>query len=196
MTKNTDYSWVLEQYPDIIHKEQFYKICHISKRTALLLLESGIIPCIKTGKKTRQYSILTKHVVDFLEGREREPGKYKLPEGSYSQDRKTWHPKADHVISRELVGPQAESFYRTLLKSFPDVLSVVQTAEATGYSQRSVIKWCHDGYLSHFLISGVIKIPKISFLEFMCSDHFGGVRCMTESRRTKLLSLLAIVGQP
>ena len=31
--------------PEIITKDQLYKICHISKSTALYLLKSGKIPC-------------------------------------------------------------------------------------------------------------------------------------------------------
>ena len=31
--------------PDVITKDQLYRICHISKSTALYLLQSGKIPC-------------------------------------------------------------------------------------------------------------------------------------------------------
>ena len=37
--------------PDVITKDQLYQICHISKSTALYLLQSGKIPCEYTGKK-------------------------------------------------------------------------------------------------------------------------------------------------
>lgn len=37
--------------PDVINKDQFYQICHISKSTALHLLKSGKVPCEWTGKK-------------------------------------------------------------------------------------------------------------------------------------------------
>ena len=37
-------------YPEVITKEQFYKICHISKRTASFLLESGRVRNINSGK--------------------------------------------------------------------------------------------------------------------------------------------------
>ena len=38
--------------PDVITKDQLYRICHISKSTALYLLQSGKIPCEYTGRKT------------------------------------------------------------------------------------------------------------------------------------------------
>ena len=38
-------------YPDEITKDQFYRICHISKKTASYLLESGIVPCRNSDTK-------------------------------------------------------------------------------------------------------------------------------------------------
>lgn len=37
---STDYSILLEQYPEVVSKDQMYKICHISKRKATWL------PCL------------------------------------------------------------------------------------------------------------------------------------------------------
>lgn len=46
-----------DEIPDIITKDQLYRICHISKSTARYLLQSGKIPCYYTGKQTRCYKI-------------------------------------------------------------------------------------------------------------------------------------------
>ena len=46
---------VLTKYPEYITKEQMYRICHISKKTCSFLLESGLIPNIDSGKKTRRF---------------------------------------------------------------------------------------------------------------------------------------------
>lgn len=48
---------------EIITKDQLYKICHISKSTALYLLKSGKIPCEYNGKKTRFYKIKKDDVI-------------------------------------------------------------------------------------------------------------------------------------
>ncbi len=45
------------QFPDVISKDQLYKLCHISKKHARFLLLSGKIPREKTGKKTWGYRI-------------------------------------------------------------------------------------------------------------------------------------------
>ena len=52
-----DYGHLREQYPAVISKDQLYRICHISKRKALWLLEHGVIPCEDSGKQTRRFRI-------------------------------------------------------------------------------------------------------------------------------------------
>ena len=37
-----NYGYLREQYPAVISKDQLYRICHISKRKALWLLEHGV----------------------------------------------------------------------------------------------------------------------------------------------------------
>lgn len=56
----------LEQYPEIMNKEQLRKACHISKRTAHYLLQFNLIPHVCTGKKTRCYAIKKRDVIDFI----------------------------------------------------------------------------------------------------------------------------------
>lgn len=46
---------IKKQYPKTMSKDQLYRVAHISKATALYLLQSGAIPCKDTGKKTRRY---------------------------------------------------------------------------------------------------------------------------------------------
>ena len=42
---------ILQQYPEYITKDQMYRICHISKKTCLFLLESGLVPNIDAPVK-------------------------------------------------------------------------------------------------------------------------------------------------
>ena len=70
--------------PDELTMEQFYKLCHVSKKTARYLLRSGKIPCKYTGKRTHSYTIRKEDVIAFLEDREQYPEAYKAPPGWYS----------------------------------------------------------------------------------------------------------------
>ena len=75
-----DYGHLREQYPAVISKDQLYRICHISKRKALWLLEHGVIPCEDSGKQTRRFRIQLEDVIDFLERRDASPAA-DLPDG-------------------------------------------------------------------------------------------------------------------
>ena len=64
MASSNSYQQILDEYPEYITKEQLYQICHISKKSAQNLLESGEIPCIDSGRKTHRFLIATTDVVD------------------------------------------------------------------------------------------------------------------------------------
>lgn len=51
MAQVSKYRYLLNQYPETVQKEQFRIICHISKRTARYLLQSGLVPCVQSGKR-------------------------------------------------------------------------------------------------------------------------------------------------
>lgn len=83
---DSKYHWILDTYPETITKEQLYKLCHVSKKTAQHYLVNGIIPCVNTGKKTRQYTIRTVDVIKFLELQDRDPDSCLAPIGWYRQN--------------------------------------------------------------------------------------------------------------
>ena len=40
---------ILEDYPNGMTKDQFYRVARINKQHAKYLLDSGLVPCINTG---------------------------------------------------------------------------------------------------------------------------------------------------
>ena len=64
---------ILEEYPNGMTKDQFYRVARINKQHAKYLLDSGLVPCINTGKKTRKYHIATHDVITYLCDREDHP---------------------------------------------------------------------------------------------------------------------------
>lgn len=73
-----------DEIPEILSKEQFYKLCHISKTTALHLLRNGIVPCSNSGMKTRCYKIKKVDVQEYLSKRAIFPEAYSAPSGPAS----------------------------------------------------------------------------------------------------------------
>lgn len=60
------YDEILEKCPSIITLDQFYRICHISKRKAKWLLDNRKLPCQYSGSIKRHYIIRTTDLINFL----------------------------------------------------------------------------------------------------------------------------------
>lgn len=166
------------QVPDVITKDQFYRICHISKQTARYLLQSGIVPCKYTGKKTRCYSIQKKDVQEYLHQRGLYPEKYTAPAGWYGtpKNKSVGMPKE---LSQETL-EKLHSYYTALLVECPDVLSAKEVVSLTGYSANAVSRWCGKRYVRHFVRKRMNYIPKVFLVDFFCSEKF-----RTISRKSK-----------
>ena len=160
---------ILQQYPEYITKDQMYRICHISKKTCLFLLESGLVPNIDSGKKTRRFKIKTVDVIQYLKDRDDYPELFKAPDGFYKGkggDKKA--PSFDEVFTQEdLI--RMRQYYERLLKNNPDVMSVEQVAQFTGYNKNSVSRWCGKKELKCFYIKQRYQIPKEYLLDFLVS---------------------------
>ena len=143
MASSNSYQQILDEYPEYITKEQLYRICHISKKTAQNLLESGEIPCTDTGKKTHRFLIAAVDVVDYLRRRDSEP-----------------KPEPDAGVAEQI---------RSALALYPDVLSVMQVSAITGRYPQTVTKWCRSQYIKSYSSGGKNHILKASFTDFLIS---------------------------
>ncbi len=143
MASSNSYQQILDEYPEYITKEQLYRICHISKKSAQNLLESGEIPCIDTGKKTHRFLIAAVDVVDYLRRRDSEP-----------------KPEPDAGVAEQI---------RSALALYPDVLSVMQVSAITGRYPQTVTKWCRSQYIKSYSSGGKNHIPKASLTDFLIS---------------------------
>ena len=188
MLDESKYRWLTDVYPPVINKEQFYKICHVSKRTALAYLEHGMIPCENTGKKTRKYSIKLMDVIRFLEARDNAPSGFVAPPGWYKGKTQ------DEVI---ILTPEIRLRLRTaleaMLETYPDVLSPQQVKEITGYTLSTVTKWCNSERLYHYRIQGKNLIPKIALLDFAISNDFQSIKVKSQKHLLLLAEELSMV---
>ena len=178
MNETTPYQDILEQYPIYMTKDQMYRICHISKKTCLYLLESGLVPCMDSGKKTRRFRIKTTDVIHYLEDRDIHPEYYKPQDGYYKQP----HIPKPGVLSEHdrLVMKQ---FYEKELASWPDVMTIKQVSAFTGYGKTSVERWCNKQYLKSFYIKRRYFIPKEYLIGFLVSWHFIGISVKSDNHR-------------
>ena len=143
MASSNSYQQILDEYPEYITKEQLYQICHISKKSAQNLLESGEIPCIDSGRKTHRFLIAKTDVVDYLHRRDNAP-----------------RPAVDETAVEKI---------HAALALYPDVLSVAQVSELTGRRSSTVTKWCRLNYIENIYAGGKNHIPKASLADFLVS---------------------------
>lgn len=155
MAQVSKYRYLLNQYPETVQKEQFRIICHISKRTARYLLQSGLVPCVQSGKKTRNYTIKMKDIVRYLERREIHPEKYKLPPGSYSGTYAVKPLLPESVTTEEL-----RKYYMESFRDIPDIVSTREAAELTGATASTVAKWIRTKKLKALSHGPAFIIPK------------------------------------
>jgi len=170
-----------DEIPDIITKDQFYRICHISKSTALHLLRSGKVPCEYSGKKTRCYRIKKEDAQKYLEGRAIFPEAYSAPVGWYCSGHKTTQKEVPPVILEDM-----SDYYIDMLTAYPDVLTVQQVKDFIGYGSTSINRWCSKQWLKHFKKGRANLVPKVFLVEFFCSVHFRAINQKTP-RHIKLL---------
>lgn len=177
MQRNEDIKQRLQGYPSYISKEQLCKICHISKRTALRLLEDGSIPCKSNGKQTRKYQIALADVEVFLLKR---------------QARIKTNPREARNVYRPMSAEMKSLLPHIVtdwLEPYPDVLSVDEVVQITGYGSSSVVKWCKREDLQHYCIGRKFFVPKTWLQEFMLSERFWGIHVKSHIHQQSLVSL-------
>lgn len=169
----------LDALPATITKDQFYRVCHISKRHAKYLLDSGLVKCVDSGKKTRKYKIEIKDVLAYLIDRELDPEKYRAPAGYYignsgKPKRHTYRGQAPapvvvfHFTEEEKPGLLAA--WQAAAAEYKDLMTTAEVCELTGYQSQTVYHWYHSKAITGFMIQGKLLISKLTLLEFLVGD--------------------------
>ena len=192
------YEVIRREYPPVISKEQFRRVAHISKATALYLLQSGKVPCVDNGKKTRQYAIQTEDVIHYLQDREIRPEYYKADCGWYTNRSRSEEMK-ERAVHRFYIKITSKKERKRLLRHFyislrkyPDLLSVKEVHEYIGYSGNAIRRWIRDGDLKTLRDGRKYMIPKVYLLEFLCSERALGIRVKSAKQISALKPYLGL----
>ena len=137
-------------YPDVITKDQFYRICHISKKTAFYLLDNGLVPCTNSGKQTRKYKIRLDDVIAFLDAREIKPAAFKVPDNFYKGSVYNLYGSSIKRLSKNK--DILRTFLNKQIADYDDIISPSMVSEITGYSTKTIALWCEKGKLKSFNI--------------------------------------------
>lgn len=164
-----------DEIPDVITKEQFYKICHISKSTALYLLRSGLVPCEYSGKKTRCYKIKKDDVQKYLESKAKYPECFVVAKGWYGGKIKL---RLQQQLSDEAI-KKLNCYYTDLLKEYRDVMTVNEITKLTGYAKTAINNWCYKNQLKHFSKGKIYFVPKVFLIGYLCSNEARSIKRKT-----------------
>jgi len=193
-----DYFYLQEQYPEIITLDQFYQICHISKRKAKWLLENKVVPCKDSGKKTRRFKIKLTDVIDYLKRHDAGEFDIIVPVGIFSSKCRSRYQKKKTYINWFFEYLQANGveqlhqFYEKKYKKYPDLLTTKIISQMIGYSASAIDRWIRDGQLKAF-IGNVHRIPKVYFLDFLCSNYYIKIQNKSDIQKADILSFLETV---
>lgn len=164
----------LNRRNEIIGKDALCRLCRISKRHAEYLLQSGLIPCRRTGRKTRCYRIRMEDVKHYLEQREIDPERYRPPKNWYSRNARAVKLIPGEPLP-ELPASAIVAYYQNALTAYPDVMDIDQICDLTGYHRGAVKIWMHKGYLQSLLVQNRRRIPKPFLLDFVASDYYAQI---------------------
>ena len=177
------YEQMLAAYPDPMSRTQLRKAAHIGTRTSQYLLQSGLVPCINTGKKTRCYKIAKKDVIRYLKDRDLHMQDYLPPSEWYRRKKgqpakpRVFVPRIDYNrVPRE----RAAKWYERQFESAPDALDVQTAAALLGYSRKALTRWCSTGALGTVMRVPKYLIPKKWLIEFVTSDTYNEIRHKSE----------------
>lgn len=162
---NARYDEIIENHPSTITLDQFYRICHISKRKAKWLLENGIVPCQDSGKKTRRFKIQTVDVVYYLQQLEINPEEVQPPVGIFNSG----YYNHEKVI-RPITAQNSRSFKAYIIMKWSpesDLLRISDVHQLTGYHPMTISHWLASGKLKSIKISNKRIVAKAWLVDFM-----------------------------
>lgn len=144
-----------------VSKEQFCKMCHISKATALRLIEAGLIPVIDTQKKTKRYQIAYRDVENYLAKRVIDPWKYSGVQNGKVQTY-DYLQKYNSKTAKNL-----RDIAEIELASMPELLQFSDVSKFLGYQNRTIRRWWKELGLHVLVTSTNVYIPQQSLLDFI-----------------------------
>jgi hypothetical protein len=150
----SDYSYLYDEFPEVLSGEQLRKILHISKRKCAWLLQSGAIPCTDNCNKTRRYAVKLDDVIEYIIRTEN---------------------------AAERVQPQRppECFREQLNDVWfdvPDVLTITEVSTITGYTPNAVDRWVVKGSLRSVIVQTGIITCREWLIDFYCGDGYNIVK--------------------
>ncbi len=185
MPKNHEF----DQLPEMMSLDDIRLFLKVSKLTARYYLKSGLLKCICTRKQTRCYRIKKTDFISFYRRYTAYPSLFFPPGNWYKSEGHMQINNAPLEMPMKLLGNNVGRFYKQILTHYPDLLTPDEISDITGYSCRTVSRWCHRGELKAIMIRPKIRVPKVFLLEFLTSDVYQNIRKKSKQHRQHLIKM-------
>lgn len=152
------------RYGDYLTQQEFMEAAGISSRTAYLATKNGNVPYRKEWVgNVRYYRIRAEDVAAYIEERNR---------------RRNMNTSEEKIIA-----------ITTILSTEPDVLTIRQCSQITGFHKNSISKWIRKGYLKSFRFRGDYRIAKKELIRFMASPRYERARNHSLQKQAIIMAL-------
>lgn len=166
-----EYETVFRKHDETyLSKQEFYHIAHISKRTALWLLETGRVAAEKPTKKGLSYRIPQKEVEKYLVDRVINPMRYQTTGRCHR------YPHSPQKAYTKEIGEKIRHIVELEIQGLPEILTTEQLCKYLEYHPRDIYTWHKVLGLKSLGISGSLLVPKTCFLDFIVSEAFYSVK--------------------
>ena len=149
-----------------VSKEEFYKLCRISKKTAYKLIKSGRIKAIKRKCASRHCYEIPISEIERLESIRRYLNKLR-----------------DEEIGK------VKEYYSKKLKNYPDVITSEDVQTITGYVKETVRRWIQSEKLVAIVYKSKYVITKNDFLDFVTSPSYVGITRKSQEHLSDFIKL-------
>lgn len=151
---------------EFVSKEEFYKSCRISKKTAYKLIKSGRIKAIKRKCASRHcYEIPISEIERFESVR------------CYI-----------NKLREDEIG-KVKEYYSEKLQSYPDIITSEDVQIITGYVKETVRRWIQSGKLVATVYKSKYIITKNDFLDFVISPSYVGITRKSQEHLSDFIKL-------
>ncbi len=151
---------------EFVSKEEFYKLCHISKKTAYKLIKSGRIKAVKRNCASLHcYEIPISEIERFESVR------------CYLNKL-----REDEII-------KTRNYYSEKLKMYPDVITSEDVQVITGYVKETVRRWIQSGKLVAIVYKSKYVIAQNDFLDFVTSPCYVGITRKSQEHLSDFVKL-------
>lgn len=150
------YPDIAAKYPAYVTQKELCEICRICPKTAYNLERRGEIPyTVENTHLGRFHRIKLMDVLDYL---------YR------------------HECRQESHSPYIKamrSFYCQHITPYPELLSVKDLQQITGFSSSAIVRWISTGILKSLQLGKQYAIPKTYLLDFLVSPYYRRIRRTT-----------------